>query len=250
MFKIRYFLLLVFLFSISGCKNVQYEIEKFFGAFTMKNRHIDVFVDVTKSRNLNEELPKDKQFITNLIKNLGANDVLHVYLIHARTFSRMESIFNGEMPSTPGAKDLNLIRTKRKLLAEFPQKWDKALAYITKNHLNRQTDILGIFLFLKDHNIKCARHSVVILSDMLAYKPNQWNFQRHVPTEKLLDKWQQNDEIPELTDIHFYVFGAYSNSITNDQYIKIRKFWQEYFRRCGATLKSYQYERESKLVLN
>lgn len=241
--------ILLLLNIFSACDKAEYETKKFFGLDAGSNRHIDIFVDVTDSRRLNEEIPKDKEFISSIIEKLETDDLLEVYFIHSRTFSRLEKVYEARMPAKPGPRNINSKKAHEKFKNDFQTAWDIGIKNVTQKKLYTQTDLIGAFLFLRDHKIKSVEHSVVILSDMLAYKPKEWNFEKDVPDVSLLEQWERKKYIPDFSNITFFVYGSYAEGISNDHYMGVKNFWEEYFKLSGGVLACYQYQRESSSII-
>jgi len=248
--KILIILYLIYgILNITGCEEAQYEIKKYFGSSSENKNHIDIFVDISDSRSSAKELSKDSIFITSTINELKVDDILEVYFIHSHTFSLAEQILKAKMPAEPGPQEFDLINAKDSALKLFKNNWSKEIRKSAYAGLMNETDLTGVFLFIKEHKIKALHHSIVILSDMFAVRKNGWNFERTAPAKDLLDKWQKEGLIPDLTDKSFFVFGCMTLPyMTEAHFIVVREFWKEYFVRANARLECYQSQRESSLL--
>ncbi len=247
-----YFLFLILLPStllLPGCDDFTYKVEKFFGLPTGVHNHIDLFIDVTASREWKEELAQDSLFIVSLISKLGESDLLEIYFVHARTFSKAERVFEVKMPDKPGTRGRKLKEARQQMANAFSRIWPREITDAIKRGFHKQTDLTGVFRFINAHSATGVQHSVILVSDMLAVEPGHWNFERTPPKTDLLQTWQEQGLLPDLTGVGCYVFGAYARpGISNDHYLAVRDFWEAFFRKSGAELKAYQYQRDTRLI--
>ena len=237
----------MFLFSISGCDIVK----EFFGIKTGTKNHIDVCVDITLADGLEQELEQDSAFVANIINHLGAGDLLHIYPIHKMAFIRQEKIFECEMPKEVGPAEGILKNNRNDALKKFTSGWKKGLQYSIKRGYNRATDLEGLFQHLQNHlqRVKAKKQKIIILSDMQDVAPHKWNFERKAPDFSLLQKWENEHAIANLKNTEVFIFRVYpAHHISKDHYLKIKKFWEQYFRKAGANLVCYQYERDLNLI--
>lgn len=227
------------------------QVKEFFGMDTGVKNHLDICLDITLADNLDYELKQDSSFVAHIIQSLGPGDALHIYPIHKMALIRQEKIFQSQMPLEVGPAEGILKENRNQALNDFKKHWRNGLNFAIEQGYDKATDLVGLFQHLQTHieRVPAKTHKIIVCSDMQDVAPGKWNFEKKPPDSLLLDKWEQDGLIPNLQDKDIFVFRVYpAHGISKGHHLKIKSFWEMYFRKAQANLLCYQYERDESLV--
>jgi hypothetical protein len=176
------------------------------------------------------------------IKNDG--DRIVVEAIRDRSAVQATYLVNQAFPDYSPFTD-NKLRHKAEFnkIREEMKKDVKAL--LTEQKGSKTTEIISALIPAQqifESYPEYGRKILLIMSDMLEESPN-YNFDRRPPderkTKKIIALEKKKNRLPQLTGITVYVAGAGGRS--TEQMRKVKNFWLEYFKACGARLEPHNY---------
>lgn len=175
-------------------------------------------------------------FVPEVIEKLNPGTLFRVIGITGESFGKAYILIKGEkLPMEEGSFGENLASAKLSLI----EKWEKLEIKPSSN----ETDIFGALylagiIFSGDPGEK----KLVILSDMR----NTTYVNLESPSsidEKMLVNVEKAGLIPDLKGVKVWVMGVSSCGKDVKYWLSLKKFWEEFFTKSGASLLSFSMER-------
>lgn len=187
-----------------------------------------------------------------IVDRVSHGDAISVALITEFSAGELRLLFQHEFPAfDPGSDKTELqLKAYESTLKEGMQKVKDSLFTIAQATLTdtarriMRTDIMTSLqvaerVFKNSHQ---PRKVLVILSDMIE-DSEAYNFEREsLPNkriEEIIARERTRKRLPDLSNVKVYVAGA--SAKTAARFERIRAFWLEYFKSCGASVLPENY---------
>jgi len=194
--------------------------------------------DVTGSTEHDQQ--ENQRAIIRIIDSLLPGDEFQLMNITQETFSDPEYMIHQRMPSRAGYFKEEIRGHKRRLIAEFREKCES----LSKSR--PATSILdGLLMFsqlLKER--QGFQRKLILISDMLQFAKDITPARIAASGGKVLREIKADGLLPDMTGIEVYVMGASTANVDAKTWMGVKRFWIDYFRESGATLKGYSIQRQ------
>ena len=188
-----------------------------------------------------------------IMKKMRPGDVLVAGLITQKSISELSFCVQYEFEKFKATTDNPLYKKaeKRKYSKSIQAIKDSLLAVIDSTLYDThrkilKTEIMGA-LQVADRIYKVyhlQNNILVIMSDMIE-DSQFYRFQNENLSDRriqaIINNERKNERLPSLTDVKVYITGATAKN--RKKYVRMQKFWQEYFSVCGANLAPGNYGR-------
>jgi hypothetical protein len=186
-----------------------------------------------------DEFQKNLKAVEPLIMRLKAGSDFSVIGITESSFSRPYILMNKRLGDDPGYFNEKLQAGKQLLIQEWRN--------IGKD-LRPDATASGIFgaiaLSAYSFQTKSSNSKILILLSDMRQCSGMFDFEKMSTLEaSLINKVEKEISLPNLTGVHVYVIGAHTIGKDHRYYKSLKQFWQEYFKKSGADLKTFTYER-------
>jgi hypothetical protein len=187
----------------------------------------------------NKEFQKNLKAVERIIMELKAGSRFMVIGITESSFSRPYIIMNKRLGDDPGYFGEKLREGKQILIKE----WRKISKELSPDALS--SDIFGA-ISLGAHSLQNEQNAskvLILLSDMRQCS-RKFNFEKMATINNtLIEKTVKEGLIPDLTGVKVYVAGVHTIGKSQGYWESLKNYWQEYFNKAGADLKSFIMER-------
>jgi hypothetical protein len=186
-----------------------------------------------------DEFQKNLKAVESLIIELQSGSEFMVVGITESSFRRPYILMNMRLGDDPGYFNEKLQAGKQHLINEW-RNISKDLRPDAK-----ASDIFGA-IALAAYSLQVERNNskvLILLSDMRHCNDKVDLERMTVIDEALINKVEKKILIPDLTGVKVYVIGAHTIGKDPRYYESLKQFWQQYFKRSGADLKLFTYER-------
>jgi hypothetical protein len=149
----------------------------------------------------------------------------------------------------PDSSDLNSYYEKLDLTRQAALLKRQAKAVFAQRSIRPGTDLLGGLLAASEYFVSqpSGPRTLVVSSNMWAYSPSDGlNLKKRALSRAeiraLIDRLARSGKIARLNGVCLYVVGAGlepGRRITNSIQLSMRSFWQAYFARTGADLRTW-----------
>jgi hypothetical protein len=198
-----------------------------------------VILDLSTSVDPDNEFQRNVQAIDYLISSVPAGNTRLVVLgLDSRSFSRAP-LFSGASPSDAGRFGEYLESWR---IGQI-RAWRQVAARLKPDATG--SDVIGAVaraaLEFEDRRDRSRR--LIILSDMRQVGRGL-NFERRIDNTAALIEWADRQGlICRLPSVEVWALGVHTLGAEERQWVAIRMFWTEYFRRAGAVMKSFSPSR-------
>jgi len=212
-------------------------------------RYIVVGLDITAGRE--EELGKDRDAISSIIKSARLGDSIEVFLIHSRAESEQEAVFAVEMPTQPGPMEQGIKRAKLAAEKDWECSWNKRIVpLLADTSRKQQTDLFGFMRYVTTQKPEfgAEKHSTLVLFTDGQQVGDGYNLEKRVPATEELKQICEKGLIPSLKGIDVRFAGVTpTHKVTNAHWRKLQDFWKEYAREAGAEKVAVTSDRNIRL---
>jgi hypothetical protein len=182
--------------------------------------------------------------VTRLLSEAPAGSRITVIAITDRSFAQPYILLSAQIPGDIGYFGERLTAARSQLVREWTKRSNHLVAHF------HQTDILGALqlagqIFAQDLGV--GQRALVIFSDMRQSSPDL-NLEAPGIVSPFATMVRQCGVLPALQNIQVYVLGADGVGKSTAYWQSLRGFWNDYFRKAGADLRSYSVLRESPQV--
>lgn len=204
---------------------------------------VDLTSSVTAAKGLDGKTEFDRNLaaVSRLLASVPAGSKVTVVGITDRSFSEPYVLLAAEIDPDEGYFKERIASARQQLV----RSWHKRSATAVSRF--QRTDLLGsLFVATQLFQARTGRKNVlVLLSDMRQDMPglNLAN-QEVVPVQAVLRKVERAKLFPQLDGVEVHVLGVDGDGRNAAYWESLREFWTEYFKRSGATLKTYSMMRE------
>jgi hypothetical protein len=205
---------------------------------------VDVVVAIDLSKSVDRagpdgktEFAKNIEAVTRLLNSLPAGTQVAVLGITSESFAQSYVILQAHLSADHGYFGERLTAGRRQIVLA----WKKRSARLQPKF--RRTDILGALMLasaLFAEYPEARKRVLVIYSDMRqdTRDLNLGSMRSAPPTSRLRTAAKRN-LIAYLDGVDVFVSGADATGLRLGQWRKLKTFWERYFERAGARLKSY-----------
>ena len=236
--------LLLLLFVFSSCGLVKKNKAK-------TGKCVCVLFDLSYSthrKNVRQSYAAD---IRKVMEEMNPGDVLVAGLITQKSISELRFCVQYEFKPFKATTDNPLYKKAEKsaFLKSIRSIKDSLLTVIDSTLYDThrkilKTEIMGA-LQVADRIFRVydlPQNILVIMSDMIE-DSQFYRFQNENLSDRriraIINNEKKNERLPSLTNVKVYVTGAMAKN--RKKQLRIQKFWQEYFRTCGANLRAKNY---------
>ena len=221
------------------------------GIFENYPRYILIGLDITAGRE--HELARDRAAISKLINETRLGDVVEVYLIHSKSESDQETVFEAAMPEDSGPMGGDFTRAKQKAIKDWEACWKETVIPAMTSGRKQQTDLFGFMRYVSGQKPEFMEHkhaNLVLFTDgQHVGGGNGYNMEKRAPEVTELQKLKEQGLLPELSGVNVNFVGVTAtHKVTNAHWRQLQTFWLEYVKEAGASKAIVTSDRKVRLL--
>lgn len=209
-------------------------------------RSFIVFIDLSVSTKNDRSLYKE--YLMSLTDVLEGGDEISVFPITSKTMSDAQPLLDKRyFPKKERFENPFIYNSKKtKFINELKSQITNVCEKIDELPPTPYSDIFSAFAVAADKLPDRKKKYIIILSDMVedsVIGQRRYNFQRDRVNEdycvRLIKTLENEKLLPNLSGTTILIYGAKSSdeTLSDNQYRSIRKFWELYAKQIGASLK-------------
>ena len=198
-----------------------------------------VLLDCSTSLRVNGEFHQNLAAVEGIIRRIDEGDArILVFCITKNSFAE-HPLLSATAPRNRGRYNENINAWKKATI----RKWRSVSSNLSP--VAKGSDLFGAIaragIAMSQHRTHTKK--LIILSDMRQYGRG-YNFEIPLTNvDRLLEGVHQQGFIPPLPGVHVWVLAAHTFEIDERDWVKLRKFWTQYFERAGATVHAFSPSR-------
>lgn len=187
------------------------------------------------------ELDRNIGAVSRILAQVPASSKVTVIGVTDRSFSQPYVLLAAEIDPDEGYLHERLAAARQQLA----QGWQKrSVGLVTRF---QQTDLLGSLVVASQlFEARTGWRNVLVLLSDMRHETKTLNLAKPatIPVDMMLAKAEANHLIANLSGVEVYVLGVDGSGKDVAYWNSLRQFWVEYFKKGGASLRTYSMLRE------